>query len=216
MEIETTMDKTKAQIDYLTDNQLKMYNYCNSKVKNSDVASAYLSDFNEKVLTMIYKGDMDDKMLDERWFRTTMRDLMIDAHRAAETVKKRAKKADANPDKIVEPDGAESISAHVSVREILQLCKTLNEEEEQILLYRFYTGKTYIELSVILNVGDVALRARYFRAIKKLQSSITFEQIDELFNKNKTTKLLKSPTVDAMSKLASILKVMGKTILTAN
>lgn len=207
---------TKEQIDYLLANQSKIFKFCNNKVKNNDVAIAYLSDFNEKLLTMIYAGEMTDKRMDERFFYRTMRNLMIDAHRAAETIKKRAKKVDANPDKIVEPDGVESISAHVSVREILQLCKTLNEEEEQILLYRFYTGKTYIELSVILNVGDVALRARYFRAIKKLQSSITFEQIDELFNKNKTTKLLKSPTVDAMSKLASILKVMGKSIITTN
>lgn len=55
--------------------------------------------------------------------------------------------------------------------EVMDMLKILDETERQLILFRLYTGLSYKEISIIMEISVAAAQKRYQRAIAKLRES---------------------------------------------
>lgn len=92
--------------------------------------------------------------------------LAIARNRALDTVRKRSRNLP-----LEEADEQPQPEKGFAGLEAMDMLKILDETERQLILFRLYTGLSYKEISVIMEISVAAAQKRYQRAIAKLRKS---------------------------------------------
>ncbi|HAN21904.1 MAG: hypothetical protein A2Y15_06140 [Clostridiales bacterium GWF2_36_10] len=98
------------------------------------------------------------------WILTMTRHLSIDL------IRKR--KPTFSLDEVETLEQSTVVCTEFSQLEVLEMLNALDEDENQIVIFRLYAEMSYIEISQIMGISIASAQKKYQRSIKKLKNNI--------------------------------------------
>ncbi len=147
----------------------KIYNYVYHKVNNKQLAEDLVSETFYKALANIHRFEWQKRSF-ACWLYTIARNQVIDNYRKQNPVL-----FDGNAEELVAPleeTPEEIILRDVTREELLELLRTLSQDQQDVLLLRYQEDLKIKEIAQILNKNEGAVKALMFRGLKKLRHKL--------------------------------------------
>ena len=147
----------------------KIYNYIYHKVNNRQLAEDLVSETFYKAMANINRYEWQKRSF-ACWLYTIARNQVIDNYRKQSPVFLDGSEAELPSPEKNNPE--EKFLRDVTRDELLELIRTLSQDQQDALLLRFREELKIKEIAQILNKNEGAVKALMFRGLKKLRHKL--------------------------------------------